>query len=488
MVKKRTGSTRHGQAGCNCFGFLSGHYCSRCKYFCADVLCGKWQQRWFFVKETCFGYIKPKDGVLRCVVLFDQGFDISQGMYSTGLRNGLQVVTNSRYLMVKHGTRRKAKDLLHYMKSIANNQARDFTMPNPHSSFAPIRPGMLCGWFVDGAGYMSAVADALEGATEEIFIADWWLSPEIYMKRPAIDGDYWRLDKILKRKAEQGIKIFILLYKEVEMALGINSYYSKQKLVEQHDNIKVLRHPDHARVGVFLWAHHEKLVVIDQTYAFVGGIDLCYGRWDDHKHRLTDLGSISSKEIGLKKISTAVSVEHAGSALENLMKKTKDIAVVTSMDQGQEKGQVPIYPTDKFIFQVQTKIDEVYSLPENTKRNNPEMERKNIMDKLKDRGRDLMHRITQTEFNFDKSNANSPDATLEDNKGNMFFNKDETDKGLHSGDLTSPMPYNNQLVIQLDGQAKYWVGKDYVNFIMKDFVNLDMPYAGKYYFLFFSFK
>ena len=156
------------------------------------------------------------------------------------------------------------------------------------------------------------------------------------------------------------------------------------------------------------------------------------------------------------------------------------------MDQGKEKGQVPIDPTDKFIFQVQTKIDEVDSLPENTKRNTPEMERKNIMDKLKDRGRDLMHRITQTEFNFDKSNANSPDATLEDNKGNMFFNKDETDKGLHSGDLTSPMPYNNQLVIQLDGQAKYWVGKDYVNFIMKDFVNLDMPYAGKYYFLFFS--
>jgi phospholipase D1/2 len=48
---------------------------------------------------------------------------------------------------------------------------------------------------------MSAVADALEGAKEEIFIADWWLSPEIYLKRPFVDGDYWRLDKILERKA-----------------------------------------------------------------------------------------------------------------------------------------------------------------------------------------------------------------------------------------------------------------------------------------------
>lgn len=60
-------------------------------------------------------------------------------------------------------------------------------------------------WFVDGAGYMSAVADALEAATEEIFIADWWLSPEIYMKRPAINGEYWRLDKILERKAVRNV-------------------------------------------------------------------------------------------------------------------------------------------------------------------------------------------------------------------------------------------------------------------------------------------
>lgn len=50
-------------------------------------------------------------------------------------------------------------------------------------------------------------------------------------------------------------------------------------------DVQVLRHPDHAKVGVFLWAHHEKILVVDQTYAFLGGVDLCYGRWDDHEHR-----------------------------------------------------------------------------------------------------------------------------------------------------------------------------------------------------------
>lgn len=32
--------------------------------------------------------------------------------------------------------------------------------------------------------------------------------------------------------------MYVMLYKEVEMALGINSFYSKQKLM-QHENIKV---------------------------------------------------------------------------------------------------------------------------------------------------------------------------------------------------------------------------------------------------------
>lgn len=70
------------------------------------------------------------------------------------------------------------------------------------------------------------------------------------------------------------------------MALGLNSFYSKQRLIEDsNDNIKVLRHPDHAKAGILLWAHHEKIVVVDQSIAFIGGIDLCYGRWDDCNHR-----------------------------------------------------------------------------------------------------------------------------------------------------------------------------------------------------------
>lgn len=60
---------------------------------------------------------------------------------------------------------------------------------------------------------MSAVADALENAKEEIFIADWWLSPEIHMKRRMPSGDYWRLDIILRRKAVSTYMLITFLSK-----------------------------------------------------------------------------------------------------------------------------------------------------------------------------------------------------------------------------------------------------------------------------------
>lgn len=53
---------------------------------------------------------------------------------------------------------------------------------------------------IDGASYMDAVANGIERARHEIFITDWWLSPEIFLKRPS-GGDSWRLDYMLKKKA-----------------------------------------------------------------------------------------------------------------------------------------------------------------------------------------------------------------------------------------------------------------------------------------------
>uniref|UniRef100_UPI00398F5682 phospholipase D2-like isoform X2 n=1 Tax=Pristiophorus japonicus TaxID=55135 RepID=UPI00398F5682 len=245
---------------------------------------------WIVIKDSFLLYMRPCNGVVSFVLLFDKGFNVQVGSRDTGTKYGVMIENLSRTLIIKCSSYRQACWWKQEITNLAERHGQDFLTEHRFDSFVPARHSIQARWFVNGSGYFSAVADALEQAKEEIFIADWWLSPEIYLKRPAKDN-YWRLDNLLKRKAEQGVKIFVLLYKEVELALGINSEYSKRTLTSLHSNITVMRHPDHVSSTVLLWAHHEKLVLVDQTVAFLGGLDLAYGRWDDQEYRLTDLGT-----------------------------------------------------------------------------------------------------------------------------------------------------------------------------------------------------
>lgn len=60
-------------------------------------------------------------------------------------------------------------------------------------------------------------------AQEEILILDWWLSPELYLRRPPSKNEQYRVDNMLKAAAERGVKVHIIVYKEVEAALTCNS-------------------------------------------------------------------------------------------------------------------------------------------------------------------------------------------------------------------------------------------------------------------------
>ena len=82
-------------------------------------------------------------------------------------------------------------------------------------SFAPIREANKVKWYVDALDYFWAVSIALERAQEVIYLADWWISPELFLRRPPFANQEWRLDQILKRRAEAGVKIYIIVYKEV---------------------------------------------------------------------------------------------------------------------------------------------------------------------------------------------------------------------------------------------------------------------------------
>ncbi|KAK0267904.1 hypothetical protein LTR35_015962 [Friedmanniomyces endolithicus] len=196
-------------------------------------------------------------------------------------------------------------------------------------SFAPQREGNDAKWYVDGCGYFWAVSVALEQARESIWILDWWLSPELYLRRPPAQNEQYRLDKMLFNAAHRGVIINVIVYKEVTQALTLSSSHTKHWL-EDNDptgNIKVLRHPDHlpdkttivsnvlhsikdaglnaaklsalpkdALKGIYgitddsilYWAHHEKLLIVDGQVGFMGGLDMCFGRWDTNHHSIAD--------------------------------------------------------------------------------------------------------------------------------------------------------------------------------------------------------
>ncbi len=172
-----------------------------------------------------------------------------------------------------------------------NIQSSDDSQRYRHGSFAPVRESGQAVWFVDGKEYMSAVADAIVAAETEIMITDWQMNPEIFMKRPdsGVGNLDWRLDKMLLKKADEGIRVYILLYWETKQALDLGSEHVV-KLLGEHKNIEVHRHPDTltGASNLFRWSHHEKMVIVDRSIAFVGGIDLCYGRWDTRNHELMD--------------------------------------------------------------------------------------------------------------------------------------------------------------------------------------------------------
>ena len=148
---------------------------------------------------------------------------------------------------------------------------------------------------------MWAVSVGLESAKETIYIEDWWLSPELFLRRPPFFNQEWRVDQVIKRAAERGVQVYVIVYKEVQQALTCNSAHTKHALralcpegSKGHGNIHVLRHPDHnvfENMGdmTLYWAHHEKFIVIDYHLAFIGGLDLCYGRWDSQQHMLADV-------------------------------------------------------------------------------------------------------------------------------------------------------------------------------------------------------
>jgi len=94
------------------------------------------------------------------------------------------------------------------------------------------------------------------------------------------------LDNILKRKAQEGLKIYILLWDETNFAMKNHSRANRKYVESLHTNILCLRHP---KIAPLSYSHHQKFIVVDSEIAYVGGIDYNFGRFDTPDHGIVDI-------------------------------------------------------------------------------------------------------------------------------------------------------------------------------------------------------
>ncbi|CAH9061535.1 unnamed protein product [Cuscuta epithymum] len=276
--------------------------CCSCNWLCCCK--DNWQKVWAVLKPGFLAFLKdPFDAQPLDIVVFDvlpASDGNGEGRLSLAkevkdgnpLRHYFRVTCGMRSIKLRAKSNAKVKDWVAAINDTGLRPPEGWCHPHRFGSFAPqrglVEDGSQAQWFVDGRAAFEAIALAIDEAKSEIFICGWWVCPELYMRRPFDTHSSTRLDSLLGAKAKQGVQIYILLYKEVALALKINSVYSKRKLLEIHENVRVLRYPDHFSSGVYLWSHHEKIVIVDHQVCFIGGLDLCFGRYDSFEHKVGD--------------------------------------------------------------------------------------------------------------------------------------------------------------------------------------------------------
>ncbi|MBN3273712.1 PLD1 Phospholipase, partial [Polyodon spathula] len=185
MIMKRSGGHRIPDLNC----------CGR------HEICYRWSKRWLVVKDSFIMYMKPDTGAISFVMLVDKEFCVKMGLKDTETKHGVRIDSQSRSLILKCTSYRHALWWGQALEDHIQKHGKAFLHDHRFGSFAREQENTLAKWYVNSSIYMQDVANALEEAAEEIFITDWWQVTQIFLKRPVVEGNRWRLDCILKRKA-----------------------------------------------------------------------------------------------------------------------------------------------------------------------------------------------------------------------------------------------------------------------------------------------
>lgn len=137
-------------------------------------------------------------------------------------------------------------------------------------------------FLIDGAEYYRRLEQVLYKARHSIFIVGWDFNPHIRLQ-PEVPGSP-TLGQILRQRVDSQPDLIVRI-----LVWGMGPVYSGKSLkifrkTGWNDHPRIImefdfRHPIRA-------SHHQKMVCVDDTVAFLGGIDLTARRWDDRNHSI----------------------------------------------------------------------------------------------------------------------------------------------------------------------------------------------------------
>jgi phosphatidylserine/phosphatidylglycerophosphate/cardiolipin synthase-like enzyme len=161
-------------------------------------------------------------------------------------------------------------------------EPRQDASPWCRDSPAP-RDGCSIDVLIDGTGVLPAIAEAIRRARRSVRIAGWHLAPHFALERtepPTL------LRELLAQAVARGVNVRVLLWAGAPFRVftpARSDVRADCRELARDTGVRV-EMDAHERL---LHCHHEKVVVVDDEIAFVGGVDLTNlggDRWDTPGH------------------------------------------------------------------------------------------------------------------------------------------------------------------------------------------------------------
>lgn len=185
-----------------------------------------------------------------------------------------------------------------------------FAMPKHGNQLKP---------YIDGVALFTDIAAAIKNAKRFILFTDWQMDYDVELEGRGGSSYGGRLSELLAERVAHGVEVKVLLYDSIEAAvythenevrlhlmrlnpkadeLGKNGAPSRNPAGNLPVEVALQRPATGRAIENILFSHHQKSIVIDGKIAFVGGMDVTYGRWcdgnfdvvaDPIKHRINDM-------------------------------------------------------------------------------------------------------------------------------------------------------------------------------------------------------